>query len=194
MQYIYDKSISCINKVKIVETLCKITTRFGELLPYYVDKYSILDVLCHLCSSRSKLEDYCSSDGVERQQLVHDWNILRTSCLSNINDIILTLGIYSNKYILKIIDIALGILQHEQNKILVLKRGSLYLLNTIMFLYKTCGGYSATMNNKEILMEKLRCVKIVLENLLVNGNVDNSYDKCDSVCKHHIQNCLELFL
>ena len=32
-----------MDKVKTVELLCKISIRFGELLPYYVKKYNILN-------------------------------------------------------------------------------------------------------------------------------------------------------
>ena len=134
IQYLYNIDISLVNKVKVVETLCKITVRFGELLPHYVDKYNILNILCHICSSRSKVEDYCNTIGMEHQQISNDWSILRSSCLSNINDIILTLGIHSNRYILQILDIALGVLEYERDTIILLKRSALYLLHTIIFL------------------------------------------------------------
>ena len=193
-RYIHDQNVSLINKVKVIEVLCKITMRFGELLPYYIDKYDIMNTLCHICSSRSKVEDYCRIVEIEQEQLHHDWNVLRASCLSNINDIILTLGRYSNKYILNIIDIALGILQHEHETGGVLMRTSLYVLNTILFLNKVCVGYSGNMKNKLVLFEKIQHIKIVLENLLVNGHYSGRSVHHDAVCKYHIQNCLDLYL
>ena len=191
IQYLYNIDISLVNKVKVVETLCKITVRFGELLPHYVDKYNILNILCHICSSRSKVEDYCNTIGMEHQQISNDWSILRSSCLSNINDIILTLGIHSNRYILQILDIALGVLEYERDTIILLKRSALYLLHTIIFLNKTYGRYgNVKIETRKILMEKIRYAKVVLQNVLVNG-IDV---KDDMVCKYHIQSCLELMV
>ena len=60
------------------------------------------------------MEDYCNTIGMEHQQISNDWSILRSSCLSNINDIILTLGIHSNRYILQILDIALDLRKNSK--------------------------------------------------------------------------------
>ena len=92
-----DKSITLINKIKLMEALCKITIRLGELLPHYVEKFNIINILCHLCSSRSRVQDYIDSHAEidncqSSSQLKHDWKLLRASSLSSINDIILTLG------------------------------------------------------------------------------------------------------
>ena len=183
-----------MDKVKIVELLCKISILFGELLPYYVKKYNILNILCHICSSRSKVEDYCEDVAFSHKQMIKDWEIFRASCLSNINDIIMTLGIHSNIYMLQVIDIALGILQHEQSNSLILKRSSLYLLHTIVFLNVSCVGFNTNMANKTLFNEKLQYIRIVLENLLRNCNIQvHEAEINDAVCNHHIQRCLSLY-
>jgi hypothetical protein len=181
-----------MDKVKTVELLCKISIRFGELLPYYVKKYNILNILCYICSNRSKAEDYYKNVTFSHQQIMKDWEIFRASCLSNINDIILTLGIHSNNYMLQIIDIALGILQHEQSNSIILKRSSLYLLHTIVFLNVSCVGFNTNMANKTLFNERLRYIRIVLENLVVNGDIHDA-EMNDVVCNHHIQRCLSLY-
>ena len=138
--------------------------------------------------------EYYTNVALSNQQIRKDWEIFRASCLSNINDIILTLGLHSNGYIFQIIDIALGILQHEHENSIILRRSALYVLHTIVYLNASCVDFGANISNKKLLNQKLQYIHTVLENLLVNGCIqvyDGKID--DAVCKHHIQCCLSLY-
>ena len=191
-----DKSITLINKIKLMEALCKITIRLGELLPHYVEKFNIINILCHLCSSRSRVQDYIDSHAEidncqSSSQLKHDWKLLRASSLSSINDIILTLGPSSAGHHLKIIDISLGILQHEYEESVVLRRTALYVLHSILFVNSRFDSLDISMQTRKLLKDKLQYVNIFLQNMLVNAG--NGSGENDLICKHHVHCCLSLY-
>lgn len=184
-----------------MEAVCKITIRLGELLPHYIEKFNILSVLCHLCSCRSRIEDYTdlhpeTGELIDEYKLSsqqkHDWIILRASSLSGINDIILTLGPSSVSYHLKIIDISLGILQHEYQESVVLRRTALYVLHSILFINSMCDRYDVVdMQTRKLLKDRLQYANIFLQNMLVNAS--NGSGENDVVCKHHMHRCLSLY-